>query len=147
MLYGQYAVLLNKEKTLKLPKRFSNELEENLFITRGFDQNLVIMSEEAFTELYSRLTSNITITDPLARLLMRFFLGDAIALPAKASLEINLSDSLCRYAKLEAETAAILVGQGDHFELWAQPCWDEQDIIINDAQKNADRFASLNYSI
>ena len=147
MLYGQHTVLLNKEKTFKLPKRFSSDLGKSLFLTRGFDQNLVIMPEEAFSELYSRLTNNITITDPLARLLMRFFLGDAIAIPVKTSLEINLSDSLCRYAKIKADTAVILVGQGDHFELWARPYWDEQDIIINDAQKNANRFASLNYSI
>ena len=47
----------------KLPRTF----EDGAYVTRGFEQNLLIMSEREFQEIYKRV-AGLNIADPLARL-------------------------------------------------------------------------------
>ena len=37
----------------------------------------------------------------------------------------------------------VFVGQGDYFEIWSAEPWQKQQDQINDAETNAQRFATL----
>ena len=142
MFFGQYAIQINNNKALTFPEHLENGLAGNVFITQGFDRNLVIMPEDAFREQYKRATS-INMADPLARLFLRLFLGNAVLVQLNKYRQMQLPERLCDYAELSNEDTAVLVGQGDHVEVWSKSYWDEQNIDLQDAKANANRFASL----
>ncbi len=146
MFYGQYTIQIDNDKSISFPEHFSDRLRGNVFVIQGFDRNLIIMPEAVFKELYQRVIS-LNMADPLARLLLRLVLGNALLVKLDDTQKMQLSESLFSYADLSNEVGAVLVGQGDHVEVWSRSLWDKQSIDIDDAVTNSYRFASLNLSI
>lgn len=141
MFYGQYHNQFKENNRLEIPANFRELLAGRVVITQGFDRNILALSLEAFEDL-SRLVMALNITDPLARGLMRMLLGNASFLEIDQSGAISLKGSLKEYAGLDSEV--VLVGQGKYFELWSRAVWHEQEIDLQDAEANSQRFASIN---
>ena len=53
-----------------------------------------------------------------------------------------LSEALMDFAKLKDD--AVIVGQGDYFEIWSPDLWSQQAVEIQNAESNSHRFAMLN---
>jgi MraZ protein len=140
MLIGQYRLFLDGDHQLVLPEPFRELFGQGAYVTRGFEQNLLIMSEREFQEIYQRV-AGLNIADPLARLLHRLILGNASKLDISASGRMHLPQDLLSFAGLEKDI--VLVGQGDYCEAWAPASWDKQTIILLDTVANSARFAQL----
>lgn len=143
MFYGQHTIHLNKQRAISLPDRFARELQGDFFVTQGFDQNLILMPENVFLDLYQRV-NKMNIANPVARLFLRHLLANAAFISKDQISNIEISNPLCEYADLPTEDAAVVVGQGDHLEIWGQKKWQEQSLDLQDAAKNARKFARLN---
>jgi len=141
MFFGQYTTQLNN-KTISLPEKFSRDIHSNLFLTQGFDGNLIVMPEQAFLSLYQR-ASTMNIANPLTRLFLRHFLANATLVNEKNINEIEISNYLAEYAGFPKDKTIVLVGQGDHIEIWTQKKWQEQSKELQDACQNANRFVVL----
>ena len=144
MLLGQYRLFLDDDRQVVLPEAFRKQFEDGAYVTRGFEQNLLIMSEREFQEIYKRV-AGLNIADPLARLLHRLILGSASKLEPGASGRISLPQDLLSFAGLEKEI--VLVGLGDYCEAWAPANWDNQTALLLDTAANSARFAQLNLAL
>lgn len=142
MFFGQYTFQMDNKRHITFPEHFLDELAGNIYMVQGFDRNLIIMSENSFTELYQRVTS-LNMADPLVRMLARLLLGNAVLTQLNELHKMQLSEHLYKYAELSEENKAVLVGQGDHVEIWSQGNWEKENIDLQDATTNAYRFASL----
>lgn len=142
MFYGQHTIHFNKQRAISLPERFARELQGNVFVTQGFDQNLILMPEKVFLDLYQRV-NRMNMANPVTRLFLRHLLANAAFLSQEEIGSIEISSSLYEYADLPQEDAAVVVGQGDHLEIWGQKKWQEQSLDLQDAAKNALKFARL----
>ncbi len=140
MFLGQHQNAIDAQNRLAVPDRFRDLLTQGAVITQGFDRNLLVLSAEAFQAIYDRFTA-MNIADPLARLLLRMLLGNASELELDASGRIHVPQALREYAGLESD--AVLVGQGRYFEVWTPASWQKQEVRMQDAEANADRFAGL----
>lgn len=141
MFFGQYRYSFDGEDRLMIPARFRELLNEGAFVTQGFDRNLVILTPTAFQEIYQLITV-LNIADPLARFLLRMFLGNAAQLEVDESGRVGLPAGLREFANLGAE--AVMIGQGDYFEVWSPALWSQQETTLRDAEANAMRFVTLN---
>ena len=83
----------------------------------------------------------MNLADPTARLLRRIIMGNAQQVLPDGSSRILLSQNLRDYANLKNNV--IFVGQGDYFEIWSPDLWKEQEVLVFDAETNAQRFAAL----
>jgi len=90
--------------------------------------------------IYQRVMA-MNLTDPTARLLRRIILGNASQLEVDKSGRILLPQTLRDFATLTKD--AVLVGQGDYFEIWEPAAWQQQVNQVQDAEANAQRFATL----
>jgi MraZ protein len=144
MYLGHYQLFLEKDRHLVIPEPFRDLFADGAFVTRGFEQNLLIMSDKVFQEIYKRVVA-LNIADPLARLLLRLILGNASRLDISASGHVLIPEDLMSFASLEKEI--ILVGQGDHFEVWAPEHWEKQSTKLLDTEANAERFAQLDLAL
>jgi MraZ protein len=144
MLLGQYRLFLDDDHQLVLPDAFRKSFEEGAYVTRGFEQNLLIMTESEFQEIYKRV-AGLNIADPLARLLHRLILGNAARLDLNANGRMRIPQELLSFAGVEKEI--VLVGQGDYCEAWAPANWDKQGIVLLDTVANSARFAQLDLAL
>jgi MraZ protein len=144
MFLGQYKLIVNDDHSLVIPPDFRELLADGVYITRGFEQNLWIMSEKVFQEIYKRVVA-LNIADPLARLLLRLILGNAARLDFTESGRVFIPKDLASFAGLEKDI--ILVGQGDYFELWTPASWDKQSSNLLDFDANTERFAQLDLAL
>ena len=140
MFLGQHNFSLEESNRLTVPPVFREELGRGAFITQGFDRNLWVLSADEFQAVYARFAA-LNIADPLARLLLRMVLGNAVELVIDELGRMVIPQELRDFAGLGKE--AVLVGQGKYFEIWAPASWQKQELALQDAEANADRFAGL----
>ncbi len=144
MLLGQYKLLLDDDHQLVLPEAFKGLFEDGAYVTRGFEQNLLLMSVNEFQAIYERV-AGLNLADPLARLLHRLILGNATKIEVSASGRVCLPQDLLSFAGLEKEI--VLVGQGEYCEAWAPVNWEKQTTILLDTAANSARFAQLDLAL
>jgi len=109
-------------------------------MTQGFDRNLQILTADAFKEVYRHATA-FSIADPLARQLLRLFLGTAVKLQGERVTTVAVPQDLREFAGLQADV--VLIGQGNYIEMWAPELWSAQETQLRDAEANSSRFAAL----
>jgi MraZ protein len=143
MFIGLHNTFLDAKHRLALPARYKGMLAEGVYITQGFDRNLLLLTSDAF-EVVARQIKGMNMADPLARLLFRMILGSATRLELDKNNTVLLPQELLDFAAIKAD--ATLVGQGNYFEIWAPELWKEQENSLNNVEANSHRFASLSIS-
>lgn len=140
MLIGMYSNVLDASNRLILPREFGEHFEDGIYLTQGFDRNIMILTVAAFHEIYKRITS-LNLADPVARLLLRMILGTAYKTEIDPEGAVHISDKLKDFARLKRDV--VLVGQGDFVEVWSPEVWDRQEEQLLDANANLNRFSTL----
>lgn len=144
MFFGKYTLPLDEKSQLSLPSGFREGMSKPAFITQGFDRNLFLLPQQAFNTIYSHVKET-SISDPLARLLTRLFLGGAAEISIDGSGHFEIPSHLCEYAGLGKEI--ILVGQGEYVEIWSPALWQNQLESMNDFEANIHRFEKFHVSL
>lgn len=140
LFLGKHLCTLDRKNRLLAPPVFREQFPGGLYITRGFERNLLVFRTSAFQEIYHRATS-LNITDPLSRLLLRLILGTAHELEMDNDGHLTIPNDLKDFANLGS--SIFLIGQGDYFEIWAPELWAKQEIELSDAATNTSRFSAL----
>jgi MraZ protein len=140
MFLNQYQHSFDDKGRLTIPAKLRDLPAEGAFVVQGLDRNLMVLPPSVFEIIYNRLMS-MSMTDPSARLLRHIILGNALQVIPDGAGRILISSNLREYAGLMNEV--VFVGQGDYFEIWSPELWQEQQVQINDAATNAQRFATL----
>jgi MraZ protein len=144
MFLGEYNHSVDDKGRLTIPARFRELLAAGgAYVTQGFDRNLMVMNNAYFMQVYERINS-MSLTDPSARLLRRLILGTAYQVEVDKAGRILLPQSLREFLGLAGE--AVLVGQGEYFEVWTPTHWSEQMQALQDAEANNQRFAAYDLS-
>lgn len=140
MFLGKHFCTLDKQNRLMLPGMFREQLSGDLYITQGFDRNLMFLTTTAFQDIYEGVRS-LNIADPLVRLLFRMILGSAFEGRADQKGSIEIPGGLQNYATLGEQV--LLIGQGNYFEIWSPDLWKKQEDQLADADANASRFSEF----
>lgn len=140
MFLGYYTAEIKQNNRLTLPTGFHELISDGVYVTQGFDRNVLVLTKSTFEQLYQHITS-LNIADPLARLLLRMFLGSATYVEVPTDGLVAIPEGLVQFADLTNKV--VLVGQGDYFELWSTDQWEDQKAQLNDFQANAQRFSAF----
>jgi len=141
LLIGLYPSILENDNHLALPKEFLEDYKEGFCISRGFDQNVMVLTMDAFDSIYERAIT-LNLTDPVVRLLLRMIFSSAQLAEIDASGRISIPETLKEYANLERDVT--IVGQGDYVELWSQSNWKlQKERLLN---LEPDQFSTLHIS-
>jgi MraZ protein len=140
MFLNQYHHSFDDKGRLTIPAKFRDLPEDGAVVINGLDRNLMVLPSDAFKKLYERVMAT-NLADPSARLLRRIILGNALPVVPDGAGRILLTPNLKEYAELKDEV--VFVGQGDYFEIWSPDQWKAQEVQVNDAETNAQRFVTL----
>ena len=145
MFLGEFRHNIDSKDRLTVPARFRELMSEGAFIVRGFDRNLMVLTPKAF-ESISQSIGQMSITDPLTRKLRRLIIGTASRLEIDKAGRILIPEFLSQSAGLSSNKEAILVGQGNYFEIWSPEEWNLQQQALADTEANSERFKVLDLS-
>jgi MraZ protein len=144
MFIGQHKLELSENRSFVIPEEFRALLADGLFVTRGFEKNLLLMSEAVFKGIYQRIAS-LNIADSQARLLQRLIVSNAARLAVDANGSIRIPEDLSTVTGLQDDI--MLVGQGDYAEVWSSAAWRDQSNTLLDTEANAQRFAHIDLAL
>ncbi len=131
MLLGNYISQLGSGKRVAVPKKFRSQLGDSCIVAKWYDKCLVLLSEEAWSELLQRLTVTETIPTAAVRDTMRFVMGSAFEVSFDSQGRFVLPDTLLGYAGIKDEV--MFLGLGSRIEIWDKSEWEtkEQNISEN----------------
>lgn len=144
MFLGRFDHNIDEKGRLTIPARYRVELENGAYLTQGFDNNLIVLPAPAFEQIYSHV-NEMSMTDPIARQLKRFFFASAATCDFDRAGRMLLPQFLRDLAVLT--NAAVIIGVGDYFEVWSPENWAKQSALLQDTEANTQRFSALNLPI
>ncbi|HEY9017421.1 division/cell wall cluster transcriptional repressor MraZ [Thiomicrospira sp.] len=123
---GINAVNLDDKGRFSIPKRYresiSDASDNHLIATIDLHSPCLLIYTQDEWEVIERKLMAMPNVDPQARLVQRLLLGHATEVEMDSQGRILLPGLLRDHAGLQKQ--AILLGQGNKFELWGQEAWD-----------------------
>jgi MraZ protein len=123
LLTGTYERALDDKQRLALPKRFREILgaeSQTLFLTPGTDGSLSLFPEPAFARMAEKLAAR-SPTAQEVRAFGRLLYAQTQSVELDSQGRLRVPPELARLAELAREV--VLVGVGDHIELWDTAKW------------------------
>ena len=122
MLLGQYESKISEKYQVGLPKKFRDVLGEKLIVTKGFENCLLIVSEENWKTLLEG-TEGKPFTNKSTREMQRFLLGNASDVDLDAKGRFVIPEYLRQFAHLTNDI--VFVGIQRFVEVWDKKQWEE----------------------
>ncbi|MCD6576465.1 MAG: division/cell wall cluster transcriptional repressor MraZ [Anaerolineaceae bacterium] len=141
MFFGQFEHSIDEKGRITIPAQYRNLFDTGTYITRGFDENLMIMRTEEFNSLYQKVRA-LSITNPTARNLARLIFANAAMLELDKAGRILIPRFLREAAKLNR--LIKLVGIGPYLEIWSLENWGKKQVMFDDGEERTRQFESLN---
>jgi MraZ protein len=139
MLLGQYESKIGEKHQAGLPKKFRDVLGEHLIVTKGFEECLLIVSEENWKTLLEG-TDGKPFTSKSTRELQRFLLGNATSVDLDAKGRFVIPEYLRNFAHLDADV--VFVGIQRFVEVWDKKQWEEhQKELAKNIESIAERLS------
>ena len=140
MYFGTYEHSLDDKGRLLIPRRLKDGLNEGslLFIMKGYEGCISVYNEDEFNKLVKECSS-ISFNKKNSRAYLRMMLSSVVDLKVDKVGRIQIPTPVL--AKDEIGKQVVIIGVGDHFEIW--------DLVkFNEYQKEAnDNFESIAESL
>ena len=134
MYIGRYYHTIESKGRVSLPKKFRDQGEEQLIITRGFDGGLYIFPSSTWATEVGSLTSR-TFTKKDHRDVVRLMTNDAQEVEIDNLGRVLIPEYLREYAQLKKRV--VLVGSMNKIEIWDAEKYHQ---YIESLEKNAEQI-------
>lgn len=139
MLLGQFESKIGEKRQVGLPKKFREILREKLIVTKGFENCLIIVSEENWKTLLEG-TEGKPFTSKSTRELQRFLLGNASDVELDSKGRFVIPEYLGKFADLSDEI--VFVGVQRFVEVWNKAKWEKhQEELAKSIDSIAERLS------
>lgn len=123
MFLGEYQPNLTEGGRLALPKKLRDQIVGNsVILSRGFERCIFGYDKDDWLREAEKQVS-LPISDPQVRTLKRYMFSGASDVELDSQGRLVIPQVLKGYAQIEGEM--LVVGAGDHFEIWDLTNWKE----------------------
>jgi len=138
MLIGQYEGKVGAKARTALPKKFREILGDKLIITKGYENSLIIVSEENWKALLEG-TEGRPFIQKESRETQRFLLGGASFVELDSKGRFIIPFYLRSFAEIKDEI--IFLGLSRYVEIWDRGKWEDyQTNLENNIDKISKRL-------
>jgi MraZ protein len=125
---GHYEHSLDVKKRLSIPTRFRAAFASGTVLAKEPEPCIAIWTPETNEAIITRALSGLNPMGSEHRKLSRFFQGNSFEIDLDSSGRVTLPPPLLAHAGIEKEV--VVVGVGDHLEVWAKERWQaEQEAL------------------
>ena len=140
MLIGQYSSKLTDKDRISIPKKFREELGDELIVAKWYESCLVLVSRNIWDKLLARLVGDSKLVTEPVRDIDRFVLASAFEIKLDNQGRFIVPEVLRIYAGIEYEVT--FVGLGDRIEVWSSDKWRElEDVAERKASVAIEKIA------
>lgn len=145
MFYGEFEQAVDAQGRLALPAPHRPRLGKTLVVTRGLDGCLLVYPLSEWERLAGAV-GELPLTRSVARAFTRLLLGSASDQTIDGQGRFTLPPSLRQWAGVE--TTAVVVGAGDHLEIWSLQAWQTQTAqLAHDNAAIAESLSQLGFAL
>lgn len=142
MIIGEYQNRVGEKKRLALPKKFRDEIGNQLIITRGYENCLVLVNPKMWESIAKEVVNGSFINSRV-RDTSRFLVGSAQEIELDPQGRFVVPAPLFDHAKFNSEV--VFIGLVNWIEVWSRENWEKKLAqITKDGAKIADEIANLN---
>jgi MraZ protein len=120
---GQAVHSIDDKNRLAIPARFRQHLAEGMYLTKGVDRCVYILTPDGWSRLTERIMALPSMQPDARRLQRHFFAGADHVTPDKLG-RIIIPANLREYAQLRGEI--VVAGVQTRIELWDRATWDAE---------------------
>lgn len=128
MFIGEYRHTIDEKGRLSVPKKFRNDLEKGLVITKGLDGCLFVYTNSEWEKMSIKLNS-LPLTNKNAREFKRHMTSGAMDLEMDAQGRVNLPEYLRDFAGIKKNI--VVAGVAERIELWDEELWNKHESEIS----------------
>lgn len=125
MLIGSYLSILGEKRRTAIPKKFLDELGNELVLAKWYEDCLVLVNKNFWNGLLDRLTGGSKVASLGVRDIERFILGSAFDIEPDDQGRIVVPEVLAKFAGFGNEL--IFIGLGDRVEVWNRETWEVKE--------------------
>ncbi|KAB0578799.1 MraZ protein [Fusobacterium naviforme] len=144
MFTGEYNHTVDTKGRLIVPSLYREQLGASFVVTKGLDGCLFVYSAEEWNKLEEKL-ANLPLTNQSARKFSRFLHAGAVFCETDKQGRILLPANLREFSGIVKE--AVLIGNGNHVEIWSAENWAKELEIENNADDIAAGLDGLGFGI
>lgn len=124
MFLGEYQAKFSGRGRIILPKKLREAISGNeIILSKGFE-SCVWGFDKAIWEEKAKAQLESSVLEKNARNLRRYLFSSSIQVEMDDQGRFVIPGNLLTYAKIKDEV--VLVGAGDHFEVWDKNIWDSE---------------------
>ncbi len=137
---GKYFFSMDSKGRITLPVKFREALGEGFYVTNGYEGSLSVFDRESWAAFSAKI-KKLPSTNRAARFMQRTFLSGADRPEPDKQGKILISPPHRQYAGLTRDV--VILGVGDHVEIWDQQRWDDynaDNMSIEEAAEELDKL-------
>ncbi|MDP2649280.1 MAG: cell division/cell wall cluster transcriptional repressor MraZ [bacterium] len=135
MLIGQSEGKVGVKARVAFPKKFREILGDKLIVTQGYENSLIVVSEEGWKALLEG-TEGKPFIQSEARETQRFLLGGASFVQLDGKGRFVIPFYLREFAQIKNEV--IFIGLSRYVEIWDKSRWE---LYRQNLEKNIDKIS------
>jgi MraZ protein len=136
MLIGEYTGKVGEKKRVSLPSKFRDELGDEIILTRGYEDALIVVNKKLWESIASEVM-NGSFIDKNIRDTSRFLVGGAKEIELDTQGRFVIPQALFEHADLDDEV--VFIGLVNWIEIWNKKKWEER---LEYLKENSDKIAS-----
>ena len=136
MFFGSFAHSLDEKGRLMIPRKMREELGFKVYIMKGFDGSLSIYTVERYQKLVEEF-NKLSFTQQRNRDYLRAQFATTYEMDVDKLGRLQLPTALLN--KFSISRNVIVLGIGDHIEIWDAKKYEEYESgIVDNFEKNAE---------
>ena len=144
MLIGEYRSKVGNKKRVSLPKKFRKELGEDLILTRGYEDALVLVNKSMWQTIAKEVVNGSFINKNI-RDTSRFLVGSAKEIQTDSQGRFVIPEALYEHAQISEEV--VFIGLVNWIEIWSKDKWLERlDYLKKNGEEIANELSKMSNS-
>ena len=133
MYFGSFIHNLDEKGRLMIPRKMREELGTKVYIMKGFEGSLSLYNEERYQKLAEEF-SRLSFNQSKVRDYLRIQFASTYEMDVDKLGRVQLPTALLTKYGISKEV--IVLGIGDHIEVWDKVKYDEYENSIKDEFEN-----------
>lgn len=129
MIIGEYRSKVGDKKRVSLPKKFRDELGEEIILTRGYEDALILVNKGMWESIAKDVVDGSFINKNI-RDTSRFLIGGAVEISIDKQGRFLIPQALFEHAGLDKDI--IFIGLVNWIEIWSKEKWEERLQYLKD---------------
>lgn len=136
MLIGEYTGKVGEKKRVSLPSKFREELGDEIILTRGYEDALIVVNKKLWESIASEVM-NGSFIDKNIRDTSRFLVGGAKEIDLDSQGRFVIPQALFEHAHINDDV--VFIGLVNWIEIWDKSKWEER---LEYLKENSDKIAT-----